>query len=101
MEARLTAGTPVVPWQSLDLEPLGLTEAEVTAAAYWIDAGGGLHRGHLAIGRALVSAGGLWGLIGRIVITAPLSWIARPAYALVARYRYKLPGSTDACRLPR
>jgi predicted DCC family thiol-disulfide oxidoreductase YuxK len=100
IEARLPAGSPVEPWQSLDIEALGLHEADVTTAAYWIDGDGGLHRGHLAIGRALVTAGGIWGIIGRIIVTPPMSWIARGLYALVARYRYRLPGATDACRLP-
>jgi predicted DCC family thiol-disulfide oxidoreductase YuxK len=100
IEARLPADTAVEPWQSLDLDSLGLTEAEVTAAAYWVDDEGSLHRGHLAIGRALVTAGGLWGIVGRLLVSPPLTWVARPVYALVARYRYKLPGATDACRLP-
>jgi predicted DCC family thiol-disulfide oxidoreductase YuxK len=100
IEARLPADTAVEPWQSLDLDSLGLTEADVTAAAYWVDDEGGLHRGHLAIGRALVTAGGLWGIVGRLLVSPPLTWVARPVYALVARYRYKLPGATDACRLP-
>jgi predicted DCC family thiol-disulfide oxidoreductase YuxK len=100
IQARLPADTPVEPWQSLELDSLGLTEADVTAAAYWVDDEGGLHRGHLAIGRALVTAGGLWGIVGRLLVNPPLTWVARPVYALVARYRHKLPGSTDSCRLP-
>lgn len=100
IEARLPAGTPVEPWQSLDLDELGLTEADVTTAAYWIDDAGVAHRGHLGIGRALVAAGGFWKIIGALVVRPPISWLAKPVYALVAKYRYKLPGSTDACRLP-
>ena len=100
IEARLPRGTPVEPWQSLDLDALGLTERDVTTAAYWVDADGGLHRGHLAIGRALIAAGGFWGVVGRVLVTPPMSWLARPVYALVARFRHELPGATDACRLP-
>lgn len=100
IQARLPAGTPVEPWQSLDLDALGLTEADVTTAAYWVDASGALHRGHLAIGRSLIAAGGFWAVLGRLTITPPISWIAKPVYALIARYRHRLPGATDACRLP-
>lgn len=100
IEARLPDSVPVVPWQSCDLDELGLTEADVTTAAYWIDDAGVAHRGHQAIGRSLMTAGGLWGLIGRLVITPPISWLAGPVYRLVAKYRHRLPGATDACRLP-
>ena len=100
IEARLPTGTPVEPWQSLDLETLGLTEPDVTTAAYWIDDSGHAHRGHDGIGRALIIAGGFWAVIGRIIITPPVSWPARPVYALIAKNRHRLPGSTDACKLP-
>ncbi len=100
IDARLPEGVPVEPWQSLDLGELGLTEADVTTAAYWVDASGKAHRGHMAIGHSLMTAGGLWGIIGRVIITPPISWLAKAGYAVVAKYRYKLPGATDACRLP-
>jgi predicted DCC family thiol-disulfide oxidoreductase YuxK len=100
IEARLPDTVAVAPWQSCDLDELGLTESDVTTAAYWIDEGGVAHRGHRAIGRALLRAGGFWGFVGRLLITPPVSWLAIPVYALIAKYRYKLPGATDACRLP-
>ena len=100
IEARLPDDVAVSPWQSLDLDQFGLTERQVTTAAYWVDDVGNLFRGHDAIGRSLVAAGGAWALLGRSLTMPPGSWIARPAYALIARFRYKLPGSSDACRLP-
>ena len=100
IEARLPSNTEVSPWQVLDLDSLGLSNHDVTTAAWWIDDNGQKWRGHAAIGRSLATAGGGWGLLGRTVATPPVSWIARPLYALVARYRYRLPGATDACRLP-
>lgn len=100
IERRLPEEVAVEPWQSLDLDELGLTVTDVTEAAWWIDEAGGRHRGHRAIGHSLAAAGGLWGMIGKLILTPPISWLARPAYALVARYRYRLPGATDACRIP-
>lgn len=100
IEARLPDRVEVVPWQTLDLDALGLTEDDVTTAAYWID-DTGTHRGHEAIGRSLMSGGGVWAWIGRVIVTPPISWLAAPVYALVARNRHRLPGSTDACRLPQ
>jgi predicted DCC family thiol-disulfide oxidoreductase YuxK len=38
-------------------------------------------------------------LLGRAMQHPPVSWVAAPAYRLVAKYRYKLPGATDACRI--
>ena len=96
---RLPKDVAVKSWQSLELETLGLTTDEVSSAAYWIDTTGDVHRGHLAIGRALQAAGGIWRPVGLIIRTPPVSWLAAPCYTLLARYRYKLPGSTDACRL--
>ncbi len=101
VEARLPSDARVEPWQRLDLEELGLTEAQVTESAWLIDDDGRAHRGHAAIGRALTSVGGVWGTVGRLIIVPPTSWLAGVVYSLVARYRYRLPGATDACRIER
>ncbi len=99
IQKRLPDDAAVVPWQEADLATLGLTEHDVTSAAWWVDRDGALHRGHASIGKSLVAAGGLWRPVGWLICHPPVSWLARPVYALVARYRYKLPGSTDACRI--
>jgi len=100
IEARLPEDVEVTPWQSCDLDELGLTEADVTTAAYWIQDGATPQRGHRAIGRSLIAAGGGWRVVGRLIISPPISWLAIPVYGLIARYRYKLPGATEACRIP-
>lgn len=96
IEAR---GARVEAWQTLELDELGLTVAEVDEAAWWIDEAGQKHRGHLAIGHALKATGGVWGFIGVVLVRPPVSWLAKPVYALIARNRDKLPGS--ACELNR
>jgi predicted DCC family thiol-disulfide oxidoreductase YuxK len=98
--ARLARPVDVQPWQALDLAALGLTERDVTTAAYWIDAEGRAHRGHAAAGRALRAMRRPWPVVGALLLTPPFSLGARALYALVARNRHRLPGSTDACRLP-
>ncbi len=93
--ARLPADARVEPWQSLELEELGLSRQDVEAAVWWIDGSGRdlrRFRGAEAIGRSLVSAGGAWGVVGLLIMHAPLCWLARPAYALVAANRHRLPG---------
>jgi len=99
-EKRLPQSASVTPWQSLDLQEIGLTPADTTSAAWWIDDSGRNYRGHMAIGQALKAMGDWWGAIGVLITVPPLSWLGRPAYWLVAKYRYRLPGATDACRLP-
>jgi predicted DCC family thiol-disulfide oxidoreductase YuxK len=39
-------------------------------------------------------------LLGRVIDLAPVRPLAAWIYGLVARYRYHLPGGTNACRLP-
>ena len=39
------------------------------------------------------------GVLGRIVGSRVLRWPMHGGYLLVARYRYKLPGASDACRI--
>jgi predicted DCC family thiol-disulfide oxidoreductase YuxK len=104
IEARIdpTAAVSVVPWQFLELNRYGLTEQDTTTAAYWVDERGRLYRGHLGIAHALQHArGSVTRAIGKVMAVPPVSWVAAGAYWLIARYRYKLPGSTPACRLPR
>jgi predicted DCC family thiol-disulfide oxidoreductase YuxK len=99
---RLPPGCRAQPWQALDLGALGLTEAEVTTAAYWVEAEGRLRRGSDAVAAALVAAGGGWRLVGLVLRVPPVSWLARGVYRVVAGNRHRLPGATEACRvLPR
>lgn len=101
-ERRLPAGTRVVAWQQIDdLSALGLTVADVTTAAYWVDPDGRSHGGERAVSAGLVAMGGGWAILGRVVGAPPAVWLAGPVYRLVARYRHQMPGGTAACRLPR
>lgn len=92
------------PYQWADLEALGLTLAE-GAKRVWLvakDAEGGLHQygGHLAVSVLLRHQPLLgWRFLGVLLDTPPFSWLAAAGYALVARYRYLLPGGTPACRI--
>ncbi len=94
---RLGEGHAVVPYQRLDELPAGLSLEDVRTAAYWIGADGP-RRGHRAVSASLVAAGGVWAPVGRLLDVWPLRWLAAGAYAVVARYRYRLPGGTPACR---
>jgi predicted DCC family thiol-disulfide oxidoreductase YuxK len=99
IEHRLPNGTRVEPWQRLDLDALGLTRANVTTAAYWVDARGKAFRGHRSIGKALIAAGGRWKPVGALILIPPFSWLAAAMYVVIAKNRHRLPGGTPACKL--
>jgi len=94
------AGTHVEPWQRLDLATFDLTERDVSTAAYWVDADGRSYRGHRAIAKALVAAGGAWKAVGIVLQVPPFSWLAALGYVVIAKNRHRLPGGTPACKLP-
>ena len=102
---RLRGALPVFPeaqpWQWLDLAELGLTRDDVARYAWYLGPHGRA-AGHLALSVLLRSQPRV-GLrfVGRLLATPPFSWIAALGYALIARFRHRLPGGTPACALPR
>ena len=90
----------VEPWQFLDLAPLGLTAEMCTSAVQWVGVDGAVASAHDAVIAALRHAGGPWRWLGHLLALPGLHALAGMAYRLVARYRYRLPGGTAACRLP-
>jgi predicted DCC family thiol-disulfide oxidoreductase YuxK len=90
----------IVPWQFADLAALGITEEQAAEAVQWVQIDGTVRSGHEAIAGVLSAAGRIWKTIGRVVLLPGISWLAAKAYRLVARNRYRLPGSTPACALP-
>jgi predicted DCC family thiol-disulfide oxidoreductase YuxK len=91
----------VVPWQAVpDLGALGLDATAVASSAWWLD-DEGRHGGSRAIARALVARGGRAPVaVGRLLQEAPVSLLADGVYRVVARHRHRMPGSTEACRVP-
>jgi predicted DCC family thiol-disulfide oxidoreductase YuxK len=75
-----------------------VSEAEAQRKAWWIESDGRRSGGHRAVARALLACRGGWPLLGRLLLLPPVSWLAVPGYALVARYRRHLPGVKPACK---
>lgn len=94
---RRRSDADVVPWQSLDLDAHALTERDVTEAAWWLDTRDQLS-GARAVAAALRSCGRPWRWLGVLIDLAPVRPLAKVVYRWVARYRYRLPGST--CAVP-
>jgi len=99
--ARWAGGARAVAWQTLAADELAaraLTADDVRSAAWWIDEKGRRSRGHLAIAHALAAGTGWPAAVGRVLLLPPFRWIAAGLYPLIARWRYRLPGGTPACR---
>lgn len=98
--ARLPAPVRSEPFQLLDPGAFGLTTAQVRAAAWWVGADGSLRRGHRAVAAVLGAQPRRgWRAVGRLIDHPPLSWLAAGVYAVVARFRHRLPGGTAQCRV--
>ena len=94
-------GARSIAWQHLGtarLAELGLTADDCREAAWWVEPDGTRLKGHRAIGKALTYGSGWKTLAGRVVLSSVLAPIAAAAYTLIARYRYRLPGGSAACR---
>jgi len=86
-----------VPWQQADLAKLGLTEAEVTEAVWWVEPGGAKVKGHRAVAAALRHGRPAARPVGRLLVAPLLENLAAAGYDLVARNRHRLPGGSPAC----
>lgn len=102
---RLERALPVFPesrpWQWVDYAALGLTRHDVTRYV-WLLADDRRFRGHAAVAALFRTQRGVrWRFLGHLLITPPFSWAASIAYAVIARFRHRLPGGTPACAMPR
>ncbi|MET7304691.1 DUF393 domain-containing protein [Embleya sp. NPDC005575] len=93
----------ITPWQATDLGAYGLTTDQVSHAVHWLPHRGPVRRGHEAFAAWLRTAPPPWSLMGRIITTPPIAYLARRVYRLVADHRAQLPGPWRAgatCRVP-
>ncbi len=101
LEKRLARFPDAEPWQWLDLDALRLSNHDVTQF-FWLIVGEQRFRGHAAFAALLRMQPGRWmRFLGRMLVTPPFAWAAALGYALVARFRHRLPGGTAACAMPR
>lgn len=91
----------IVPWQTADLDSLGLTVAACEQAVQWVRPGRAPLAGPDAIAGFLGSSRLGWRVVGWLLRLPPVRALAWPAYRWVARHRHQLPGGTAACALPQ
>lgn len=99
IETRVRPRAEVLAWQLADLEVLGVSAEEASAAVQWVDPRGGVRSGHEAIAATLIAGAAPWRRLGRLLLLPGVSRAAAKGYELVAANRYRLPGGTPACRL--
>ncbi len=98
---RTSTPIDIHPWQFIDVSQYGLTEEQVSTKVYMV-VNGRVFAGHEAFAQILkIQKNLLLRALGEIIMLPPVSWLARPAYFFIAKYRHKLPGGTPACKLER
>jgi predicted DCC family thiol-disulfide oxidoreductase YuxK len=102
VRSHLSQVAEVVAWQMLGeqgLADIGLGIEQASAAAWWVEPGGGRFEGGDAIGKALEHCRRPWRWLGTAILLPPGRWLARRLYPIIARNRHRLPGATPACRI--
>jgi predicted DCC family thiol-disulfide oxidoreductase YuxK len=108
IERRIPTPAAVLPWQSADLDALGVTPAQCADAVQWVPArpddptraSAVVGAGPVAIARLLRTSTPLWRLAGGVLGLRPVVALGWPLYRWVARNRHRLPGGTVACVVP-
>lgn len=91
----------IAPYQTVDLEPYGVTAERADREVLYIDAGGRVYGGAQAFARLLLTGRAAWRPVGVLLAVPPVRWVAAGVYRVVAKNRMRLPGGTAACAVPR
>jgi predicted DCC family thiol-disulfide oxidoreductase YuxK len=89
------------PYQFADLGALGLTVEECNSAVQYVARDRHVYAAHDAVSALLLGAGSGWWVLGALLRLPGVHWLSGVGYRWVARNRYRLPGGTAACALPR
>jgi predicted DCC family thiol-disulfide oxidoreductase YuxK len=88
------------PWQFSDLTELGITQERAEHEVLWVTPIGDVYGGADAVAKLLLSAGGMWSVLGGAMRVTPVNYAMHGLYRLVANNRYRMPGGTPACAIP-
>lgn len=97
---RLPLTVEIRPMQRTDLAELGVDPTRAEREIPFVGEWGEVRYGAAAFAGALSTGTWPWRVAGALLGHPPLSWLARPIYALVAANRHKLPSGTQNCQLP-
>ena len=99
VERRIARHPVIRSWQSLDLAPLGLTEALCLEAVQLVRNDSSVVSAHIAVAHTLIHGRRGWAVLGRLMLLPGVRQIAGVVYRWVARNRHRLPGGTAACAI--
>ncbi|MCX6396073.1 MAG: DUF393 domain-containing protein [Propionibacteriales bacterium] len=88
-----------VPWHTLDLVAVGVTEQVAGANAGWLVDGRITRLGAPAIAAALRTRPGAARLLGWLLTVPGIRGLAGVVYPRIAANRHRMPGGTAACRI--
>lgn len=89
----------LVPWQKSNLDDLGVTAMECAESIQFVSTEGGRTKEGRAVAQLLKVSRRPWPILGSIVDLPLVINLANVTYRIVARNRFRLPGSTPACQL--
>lgn len=99
LRVTLPAFPATTPYQWVDLDAYGLSTQDARERVWYVTATR-QYGGHVAIAAILRhQPTAALRALGWLGLAPPWSWAAAIGYALVARFRYLLPGGTPACRM--
>jgi predicted DCC family thiol-disulfide oxidoreductase YuxK len=98
--AKRRIGSPaeMQPWQRVDLDTLGLSQAECEQAVQYRDRDGRWTSAGRAAAELLRESPRPWPLLGRFLEVPVMSWLTELIYRLVSANRHRLPGGTPTCQ---
>jgi predicted DCC family thiol-disulfide oxidoreductase YuxK len=93
-------GVPAVPWQFVDLGPLGVPRSRLATEAVLVRADGSTLGGARALAHAARAGSSPAARLAGLADLPPVRPLARLAYRWVSRNRSRLPAGTAACAVP-
>ena len=91
VERRSGGGATFVPYQSIEVGPLGLRAEQVQTASYWVDERGRTFRGNRSFAQALKRGRGAWRWFAIAIDLPGVRLGAGALYRWVVRNRHRLP----------
>lgn len=98
--AHLPVSVRLVPWQETDLAAVEVSEQRARTEVIWVGPDGTVRGGSEAVAEIFRHCRLPWRPVGWLLSAPLVRTLADRCYRWVAANRYRLPGSTPACRLP-
>ena len=99
LDARSMLGHPAMPWQSVPEDELPVPVERLTTEVVLELPDGRVLGGADALAASVRASGSPLRFLGVVVAAAGLRVLARAVYRVIARNRYRMPGSSDACKI--